>query len=122
MSIVPLKVLMQLTDVIPSDIYDNIEGISPAAGAETVIDMAGQYDGIGFNFDIINSGAVAGTATISINDARVITLAPGQSYNLQNYPWHRMRIRRAAAGAISVSVALTGFTYAMIREVTGWAA
>jgi len=83
--------------------------------------LGNPYEGIGFSFSLYNDNAVAGTATVTVNGVTVINLAPGQRYEIENYPFDRIQYARAGAGAIGLFVAFTGFTFRLIREVTKWA-
>ena len=112
---VPKGILPQLRNM-PRDVFNNIEAIAPAVlPAVRRINLPLDDSAIGLDLDLFNSAAVAGTAAITIDKSRVVTLAPGQAFAMDNVLYTMVEVRRTAAAAISVNVAYAGVSYELLK-------
>ena len=102
---VPKQKVADLRNV-PRDIFDTLENNDPGAlPAVTRINYETTYNGIGLDLDISNAAAAAGSATITIDKVKVVTLAPGTRFTLENVLYSLIEIRRTV-GAVAVTVSV----------------
>jgi len=95
---------------VPRDIFFSLEANDPGAlPAVTRINYS-ILEGIGLDLDISNAAAAAGPAVITIDKVKVVTLAVGTRFTLDNILHSLIEIRRAGAAAISVSAYYAGIS------------
>ena len=111
---IPKKVLGSLRNI-PRDIFFSLEGFIPAVGVINRIFLREDYSGIGLDCSVINTAAAVGNATITFDKNKIVTLAPGQIFTLDNVLFALIEIQRAGAGAIVVDVVGAGVSEALIE-------
>lgn len=106
----PKKVVANLRDI-ARDIFDTIEANDPGVlPAVTRINYQTDLKGVGLDLDISNAAAAAGPATITIDKTKVVTLAAGTRFTLENVLFSLIEIRRSGAAAITVSAYHAGIS------------
>jgi len=109
--------LVQLREQV-RDILDVQEAIAPAAGIANAyrIFTPQRNSGMGLDLTIFNAAAVAGNATIEIDNTRIVTLAPAQRLDLSNVLFYQVRIIRLGA-AILVDAYWSGVSFDLLKEL-----
>ena len=114
---VPKAIIPKLVDL-PRDIFNSVEGIAPGAlPAFVSILMNETYGGVGLDITLVNSGAVAGSATVIFDNTKIVTLVPGARFNLGNVLFMKVQVQRAGAGAILVDAYFAGVSYDLMRAL-----
>ena len=105
---------------IPRDIFDSIEAIDPGAIPAVYTQFLQIANGgYGLDLSVNNSNLVAGTATLTIDNSKNVTLIPGAAFTLDNVIFMRLDVQRAGAGAISVNIRLAGISNELIKILGG---
>jgi len=110
----PKRKLISLREV-PRDIFASVEGNAPLAGVVNRILLNEQYGGVGLDLVLVNAPAAVGTATITIDKAKVVTLAPGQTFTLDNVIYGIVEIERAGADAVLVDAYVAGCSFELLE-------
>jgi len=106
---VPKAVIPALRNI-PRDIFDTREALAPAVAPAFVYINMLTFKGIGLDCQITNANAVAGNAIVTFDQTKIVTLAPGQTFTLDNVLFMNIRIARAAAAAILVDCYFAGIS------------
>lgn len=116
---IPKGVLPSLRNI-PRDIFDSIEAIDPGAlPAYYTLIISIAEGGLGLDLSVNNSNLVAGTATLILNNSKVVTLIPGANFGLDNVLYTRLDVQRAGAEAISVNIRIAGVSLELLKLLGG---